>query len=91
VAESGNLKKLREALQAEFDRNPVRFFRTFVLPLASKHILAAVFEDGPPPASVEIRMVHTKEQICTSRRRGRLCLPMADTAGAVAGSASIGS
>ncbi len=36
LSEAGNAEKLRAAMQAEFDRNPMRFFKNVVMPLLPK-------------------------------------------------------
>jgi hypothetical protein len=36
LATEDNQQKLQAALQASFDKNPVKFFRTFVMPLLPK-------------------------------------------------------
>jgi hypothetical protein len=48
MAEEQNKTKLRAAIQAEFDRNPMRFFRTVIMPLLPKDMtLRAAREEGP--------------------------------------------
>lgn len=42
LAEVGNLERLRTALQAEFNRNPVAFFRQIVMPMIPKTALLHV-------------------------------------------------
>ena len=47
MADEANLKKLREAMQEYFDRNPVRFFRQIIMPLMPRD-LTLRFNDGGP-------------------------------------------
>lgn len=37
MGDERNVAKLHEALQVEFDKNPVRFFRDLVMPLLPRH------------------------------------------------------
>jgi hypothetical protein len=49
LAESSNREKLREALQREFDQNPVAFFRRVIMPLLPRTAVLGVADgDGEP-------------------------------------------
>ena len=56
-----NLEKLREALQAKFDKDPCAFFRTYVMPLIPKEAhLRLAEQDSMMP--VEIRFVDCRDE-----------------------------
>ena len=46
LAETGNREKLRKALQREFDRSPVAFFRRIIMPLLPKTALLGIVDGG---------------------------------------------
>lgn len=47
LAQAENLDALRAAMQAEFQKNPVRFFMRVVMPLLPKDARIEVVENGP--------------------------------------------
>jgi len=46
LAESGNVEKLRDALQRSFDRNPMRFFKSIIMPLLPKTAVLGIESEG---------------------------------------------
>lgn len=46
LATEGNQQKLRVALQAAFDKNPIRFFRDIIMPLLPKETRMEMASEG---------------------------------------------
>ena len=38
LSKEGNLHKLRESFQAEFDKDPAKFFRRYIMPLIPRNV-----------------------------------------------------
>lgn len=47
MSDAGNLAKLEEALQADFDKSPLRFYQRFVVPLLPREATLALADAGP--------------------------------------------
>ena len=56
LAKAANTKRLREALQAEFDADPVAFFRRFVMPLLPRESLVQA-----EVASTDVKVCHDSD------------------------------
>ena len=46
MADDGNKAKLRAAMQANFDANPMRFFRQVIMPLLPRDVMLKMGEEG---------------------------------------------
>ena len=46
MAEESNKEKLRAAMQASFDQNPMRFFRNVIMPLLPRDVMLKLGEEG---------------------------------------------
>ena len=46
MAEDGNKAKLRDAMQSNFDANPMRFFRQVIMPLLPRDVMLKMGEEG---------------------------------------------
>lgn len=47
LAEEANLTKLRDALQVNFDKNPVHFFRQIIMPLVPHEAVLKMVDSTP--------------------------------------------
>jgi len=54
MADAGNLEKLRDALQDEFTRSPIKFFRSIIMPLLPKQALLGIQTSDGMQAAVKI-------------------------------------
>ena len=48
LSEQATLDRMQAAFQAEFNKNPVRFFRQIIMPLLPRDTRLAVFNDPGP-------------------------------------------
>ena len=46
MADDRNKNKLRSAMQASFDQNPMRFFRQIIMPLLPRDVMLKLGEEG---------------------------------------------
>ena len=63
LSKGKNLSCLKKALQEEFDGDPVKFFRGYVIPLLPKELLSE-FEQGGD-LEINVRLIDDKGRECS--------------------------
>jgi hypothetical protein len=79
MAEEGNKAKLRDAMQANFNANPMRFFRQIIMPLLPRDVMLKMGEDGA------VKWVNLLTTIRTDPNLSSTSIDISDSAPSVAG------